>query len=893
MQYLFQPQSIAVIGATDRPDSIGKKILDNLRGSQHAARIYPVNLKRRTLFGMEVFARIEEIPAPIDLAIIAVPAAYVPEVIGECIRAQCKSAIVISAGFRETGTLEGTQLEAEVVAAAKNGHIRLLGPNCMGIMSPHRQFNASMFSRPAKAGSIAFISQSGALCEAILGWGEHQQLGFSHFISIGAMADIHWGDLLLYLGDDPHTKAILLYMESIGHVRSFLSAAREVALNKPIIVIKAGRTDMGAQVAATHTGSITGTDALYDAAFRRTGVLRVETIAELFYMASIVSRQPTPKGNRLAILTNAGGPAVLATDTLMAGKGQLAPLADRTIAQLQTLANPEPLHLSNPVDLGAVSPDTWGKALQALLQDPDTDGVLAIVTPQFQLDPTAVAEAFRQVAQPGRKPLITSIMGGDDAVVAQAKLTAVGIPSFSFPDTATKMFNYLWRYGYNLRGIYETPRLPEQVAAREQVHHEIGQRLEAWRQAGRTVLTELESKEILAAYGLPVVPTLLARSEEEAVRLARQIGFPVVLKVHSDQVIHKARVGGVALNLLSGKSVRRAYQQIKSQITSRVGESAFQGVTVQKMVTSVGLEMIMGSRYDEQFGPVLAFGNGGRVVEIYKDVALGLPPLNTTLARRMMEQTRIYEVGQRISEQADRIVTELEQWNVLFSYLVVEQPLIQQIDINPLAVSSDGIWVLDAAMVLHPLTTGVTSLTPLAIRPYPVNYESEHVTPTGETWFFRPIRPEDEPLVIQFHRTLSDESVYLRYFHSFSYSSRIAHDRLARICFIDYDREIALVALHRPAPDREEELVGIGRIVKLRTENKAEFSVTISDHFHGKGLGKAFMARLIQICRDEGVAELIADILPNNTGMKKVCEKFGFTFRYDPDEQVVKARLVL
>jgi acetyltransferase len=892
---LFHPKHIAVIGATDRANSVGLKIFENLVSGGYPGKCYPVNKHLDSLLGHKAYGKLADIPVGVDLAIIAVPAPSVPDIIAQCVKASVKCAIVISSGFRETGQINGAVLEEEMMLQARKGNIRILGPNCMGLMSPHIGVNFSMFRNMALPGNIALVSQSGAVCEAILDWGLKEKVGFSHFISIGGMADIAWGDLLLYLAEDPHTRAILIYMESIGTARRFLSAAREVALNKPIIVIKAGRTETGARVAATHTGTLTGNDEIFDAAFRRTGVLRVETIADLFFMASVLARQPSPRGNRLAIVTNAGGPAVLATDSLIKGKGHLAEFTSETVEKLRQIPHMNNFLLTNPLDITSyASPETCEAVMRVVMADPDIDGALVILTPHFNADIAGITERLANLKlNLLSKPVLASVMGGDSVAGLLQQLNQAGIPSFQYPDTAAKVFNYLWRYAYNLKGIYETPRLPEGLRSNSARRTRTERIIRKAMEAGLDGLSEAQSKEIMASYGLPVIPTIVASTPDEAVELAANIGFPVVLKVHTEAVMHKARAGGVVLNLYTKKAVRKAFESIQERMLAKFGEGTFLGVTVQKMFVNTGLEIILGSKYDEQFGPVLLFGNGGRIVELYRDVALALPPLNTTLARRMMEQTQIYEASKNLTMAANSIIEQLEQILVLFSHMVVDQPLIREIDINPLAVSLDGIAVLDARMVLHAPDTNPEQLTPLAIRPYPANYESVAMLKDHLSVFIRPIRPEDEPLVINFHKTLSDESVYLRYFHPMSYDSRVAHERLTRICYIDYDREIALVAIHPVRSAKPGELVGVGRIVKFRTANKAEFSITISDQFQGKGLGAAFLKRLIAICCDEGIEELVADILPNNTGMKKVCEKFDFKFRYDQDEQVIKAWLPL
>lgn len=898
---IFAPKTVAVIGATEKPGSVGRTILWNLLRNPFGGTIFPVNPKRPSVLGIKAYPTVFDTPSPVDLAIIATPAPTVPGLIGECADAGVKGAIVLSAGFKEIGPA-GVELEQHTLAEARRGHLRIIGPNCLGVMNPHYGLNATFASEMANPGNVGFLSQSGALCTSILDWSFRENVGFSTFVSIGSMLDVDWGDLIYYLGDDPHTNSIVIYMESIGNAASFLSAAREVALSKPIIVIKSGRTEAAAQASASHTGALTGSDDVLDAAFRRCGVLRVDSIDDLFNMAEILAKEPRPKGPKLTILTNAGGPGVLATDTLIRGGGELAPLSDQTIDQLNGCL---PTHWShgNPIDiLGDADPDRYAKAIKIAAENPDSDGLLVILTPQAMTQPTAIAEELKHYGEYKQKPLLASWMGGAAVAPGESLLNRANIFTFPYPDTAASVFNLMWRYSYSLRGLYETPAPlpPDEVDE----HKKVPILLDKVRQTGRTLLTEAESKEVLTAYGIPCVDTRVATTAAEAVSLAEQMGYPVVLKLWSETITHKSDVGGVQLNLQNAAAVHHAFETIVANVSHYLQRAItvstspdFLGVTVQPMIKREGYELIIGSSLDVQFGPVLVFGTGGYLVEIFRDRAIALPPLNTTLARRLMEQTQIYKALQGIRGEASVDLEQLEQLLVRFSHLVVEHPWIKEIDINPLQIkpptkgTPGSMLALDARVVLHAPDVPEDQIPKPAIRPYPIHYVAPWTTQGDIPVTFRPIRPEDEPLMVQFHTTLSEESVYLRYFHLMKLSRRIAHERLTRICFADYDRDMALVAEHIH-PDGQAEILAAGRLSKLHGRNEAEFAMLVSDRYQKQGLGTELLKRLVQVGRDEKVDSIRADVLLENQAMQKICERVGF--KLSPvQEGIVEVKLVL
>jgi acetyltransferase len=811
----------------------------------------------------------------------------VPDLASECAAAGVPGAIIISAGFREVGAA-GEALERRLLERTR-GRMRLIGPNCLGVMRPLRGLNATFAGAIARPGGVGFLSQSGALCTAILDWSFREHVGFSAFVSVGSMLDIGWGDLIDYLGDDPQTRCIVIYMESVGDARSFLSAAREVALTKPIIVLKAGRTEAAARAAASHTGALAGSDEVLDAAFRRSGVLRVDTIADVFYLAEVLSKQPRPRGPRLTVVTNAGGPGVLATDALLAHGGVLTPLAQETVKALDQFL-PGPWSHGNPIDiLGDADAGRYARAIESAAHDPYSDGLLIVLTPQAMSEPTKTAESIKSYARLEGKPVLASWMGGADVATGEEILQAAGIPTFPYPDTAARIFAAMWRSAYNLRGLYETPALADDSSIADKERTRAEEICQGVRSAGRTVLSEHESKQLLEAYAIPTVSTRVARSEAEAIAAAEAIGYPVVLKLFSETITHKTDVGGVRLDLSADEEVRQAYRAIEQSVRERAGAEHFLGVTVQPMIRAEGYELIVGSSLDPQFGPVLLFGTGGRLVEVFKDRALALPPLNTTLARRMMEQTRVYRALQGVRGEAPIDLAALERLLVRFSRLVIEQPWIREIDINPLLATRQGLLALDARVILHSPEIDAEHLPRPAIRPYPLQYVSPWTTRSGLPVLFRPIRPEDEPLVVKFHQQLSERSVSLRYFHAMKLSARVAHDRLTRICFIDYDREMALVVEQQDSVHGEPEIVAIGRLSKLHGVNEAEFAILVADGHQRQGLGTELLRRLIAIGRDEKLDRIGSEIRPENTEMQRVCRQQGFQLLRTPGEPTVRA----
>ncbi|MCU0241198.1 MAG: bifunctional acetate--CoA ligase family protein/GNAT family N-acetyltransferase, partial [Vicinamibacteria bacterium] len=874
---IFAPRNVALVGATEKEGSVGRTILWNLITSPFGGAVFPINPKRQNVMGIKAYPSIKTVPDPVDLAIIVTPAASIPGIIGECVEAGVRAAIVISAGFKEVGAA-GAQLEQDILSQIRKTKMRVIGPNCLGVMSPLSGLNATFAKGMARPGNVGFISQSGALCTAVLDWSLRENVGFSAFVSIGSMLDVDWGDLIDYLGDDPRTQSIVIYMESIGNARSFLSAAREVAFTKPILVIKPGRTEGASKAAASHTGSLTGSDEVLDAAFRRSGVLRVDSIAELFHMAHVLAKQPRPKGPRLMILTNAGGPGVLATDALLLSGGELAPVAPETMEALNKVLPTQWSH-NNPIDvIGDASPERYAKAVEIVAKDPNADGMLVILTPQDMTDPTQTAEQIKPLATNAGKPVLASWMGGPDIEAGEAILNRANVPTFPYPDDAAQAFNYMWQFSTNLKSLYETPVLPASID-KESTRARAGELIEGVLGAGRCLFTEAESKQLLSIYGIPTVETHISAKEEDAVAAARAIGFPIVLKLYSETITHKTDVGGVKLNLKDEAAVRAAYNDIQTAVTAKKGAKHFQGVTVQPMISAEGYELIIGSSVDPQFGPVLLFGTGGQLVEVFKDRALGLPPLNTTLARRMMERTKIYHALKGVRGRKPVDLAALEQLLVKFSEMIAEQPWIKEVDINPLLASSDRLIALDARVVLYEPGTDAAKLSRLSIRPYPSQYISRWTMKGGTPVTFRPIRPEDEPLMVKFHEMLSERSVLLRYMHPLQLSQRVAHERLARICFTDYDREIAMVVEQTAADKVSREILAVGRLNKSRDNEDGEFTMVVADPYQGRGLGDEILKHLVAIAREEKLLRLHGHLSADNDRMRALCTKMGFSLK--------------
>jgi acetyltransferase len=887
----FHPKSVAVIGASVTAGSVGSILMRNLLENPFGGVVFPVNPKRKSVHGVLCYPSLNAVPEPVELAVVATPAATVLPAIEECVARGVPAAIIISAGFSELGA-EGRALEKKIRDIAL-GKMRIVGPNCLGVIHPSSGLNASFASSMPKPGRVALLSQSGAICTAILDWARERNIGFSTFVSVGTMLDVDFADLIDYFGDDPKTRSIVLYMESVGDVKKFVSAARAIARTKHVIVVKAGRHEAGAKAAASHTGALAGSDAVFDAAIRRAGVLRVTTIPDLFNMAEILAHQPPPRGPNLAILTNAGGPGVMTTDALMLGGGQLAPLSAETIDALNKVLPPFWSH-GNPIDvLGDATPQRYKQAIEICAKDQNVQGLLVLLTPQAMTDPTLTAREIAPFGKVEGKPVLASWMGGADVRAGRGILNQAGIAAFDSPEAAVEAFLHLVQYRRNQELLYEQPAaLPEDWQPNQQrVRTLIGE----LRKAGRTLLTEYEAKELLSCYGIPTVPTVNARSADEAVVAAKQLGYPVVLKLWSEVITHKTDAGGVLLNIAEDAGVRVAFDKIKENAAAyrlrqpaaakdlrALNGEAFLGVTVQPMIRAKGYELIIGSSVDAQFGPTILFGAGGVLVEIFKDRALGLPPLNRTLARRLIERTQIFKALEGIRGQKPIPLGELETLLVRFSYLLCDFLEIQEIDINPLLASPDGLLALDARVLLAPADAAKPRL---AIEPYPNQHTTAWKLNDGAEIVIRAIRPEDESLIVDLHATLSEQSIRFRFF---SMVKTLSRDSLIRLCHLDYAREMALVAEKKSGG-----LVGVSRYYMNPQTRTAEFAVVVGDACQGQGLGEHLMQRLIAVARERGVEQLIGLVLCENHRMLTLAKELGFREGKSGDPGVVQVVLDL
>lgn len=857
---LFSPRTVAVIGATEREQSVGRTIMTNMQAWGEKGVLLPVNPKHDRIFDRSCISSVLDYPHQIDLAVIAVPARKVPEVMESCAQKKIPAVIIISAGFKELGP-EGKLLEDKTMAIARAGNVRVLGPNCLGIINPWNDLNASFASGKALPGSIAFISQSGALCSAVLDWGEERKVGFSAFVSIGDMADIHWGDLIEYFGGDPNTHSIIMYVETVGDPSSFLSAAREVSTEKPIAVIKPGRTKEAARAALSHTGALVGSDAVFDAACEWGGVLRIDSLSQLFETAEALAWQPRPPGPRLAIVTNAGGPSVLATDAAIASGALLSELSNETKDRLRSLL-PAASGVENPVDiLGDADAKRYEVAAEVVMRDSSVDGLLAILTPQDMTDATQSSEAIINVASCFKKPVLTSWMGGEAVEAGRMLLSQGHIPCFGYPDDAAKCFGVMWRQVKLIDDFRRSPRSHsypslEESQRRKRLASEI---LRAAKSTGNNIVSEKESKRILRLYKVPIIEALYAGTEQEAADLAERVGFPVVVKVDSATVTHKMEVGGVFLNIRSRVDAAKAFQAIRSNVVHACGELAFGGVTIQKMIEP-GIDVVIGSSTDPQFGPVILFGAGGSFVELLDDCAIGLPPLHAGTARRIIEKTKIYRAFSDFRRFPAIPMAPLEDLLIGLSELVLELPEVMQCDMNPIRVSARGIVCLDARLIIGEDNTRSASYEYLQDYASVVDLHGEHVV-------LRPIRSEDASELLRFHERISDNSLYAQALTHPLFSKHIVVNQLLRICSSHGKKRIAFVA-----EKSEKEIVGIVQLVCLQS-GKWDFWIAAEEDFD---LVKVLIDKIVAVAQAKHLGHLRALVYPNSF-VQKLLVQVGFT----------------
>ena len=861
---IFHPSSIAVIGASERKGSIGRSLLTNLIEGGFDGGLYPVNPKYDRLQDRRCYARISDAPAAPDMAVIAIPIGKVPEVIQECVQIGVKGAVIISAGGREAGA-EGRDLEKSIAEEAARGGLRIVGPNCLGIACPQDGLNASFVAHMPPEGNLAFISQSGAICSSMLDLSLKENMGYRYFISIGSMLDVDFGDLIDYVGNDPKVSSVLLYIESLSNHRKFMSAARAVSRMKPIVVLKAGRSEAGAWAASSHTGSMAGDDRIYDAAFRRAGAVRVRTIGEFFDCAELLAKQKRPKGSRITILTNSGGPGVMTADAV-AGHGlSLSRLEEDTVEKLDRVL---PAHWSraNPVDiLGDADPQRYVDALKCISAD-NTDGLLVILNPQAMTDPVKVAEELKGPLASLPCQVFTSWMGGKDVERGTRVLNEAGIPTYSTPEQAVRAFRHLYDYGKNLALLQEIPpRSSRQHRIERGAAREI---MEKGLERENGMLTECETKDILSAYRIPVNPTRLAESKSEAERVAADIGFPVAMKIASPEVIHKSRSGGVRLGLDSRAAVAEAYDNLLAAVRSQVPDAQIRGVSLQPMQASIELELLVGAKKDDNFGPVVLFGWGGVHTEVLADRSIALVPLNRVLARRLMEDTKVYTILSDESGPVRADVEALEEILICLSQLTTDFPQIEELDINPVAIVEGRPIALDGRIKVGP--SDIESPQHLSISPYPAHLEDRERI-DGSELLIRPIKPEDAPLLEDLFDRLSKTSIYHRFF---SPMKSLPHPMLVRFTQIDYDREVAMVALDQGSG--AERMIGVARVIGSPGGRRGEFAVIVADSWQGKGVGAELLSRSLRIVKKRGMAKVWGTALAENTRMAALARKLGF-----------------
>jgi acetyltransferase len=879
---IFKPKRIALIGVSNNPDSVGGITLRNLVGGGYNGVVYPVNPKREAVFGIPCYPDVKSLPKIPDLAVIMTAAKVVPQLVRECGEAGIHGIIIMSAGFKEAGK-EGKLLEEQVkTEKAKFPDMRIIGPNCLGILVPGISMNVSFANGMPEKGHVAFISQSGALCTSVLDWAYESHIGFSYFVSIGNSMDVNFGDLIDYFGQDPNTKSIVLYVESLSYARTFMSAARAFSREKPIIVYKSGRFPESAAAAASHTGAMASEDSIYDAVFRRAGLARVYDFGNIFDFTDLVGRKRIPKGNRLAIVTNAGGPGVMATDSLISWGGKLVKLSEETIQKLNDYLPPFWSH-GNPVDvLGDATPERFARATEIVLEDKNVDAVLVLLTPQAMTAPTETAEAIVEMSAKTSKTIMAGWLGGASMREGIQVFNRAGISNYPTPEQAIRAFMTLSHYAKNLELLFETPKeVPvsfqyDRNLLREKYLKEVFPKAK--------ILNEDDSKMLVNDYGIDTTHPAPAKTEDEAVDIARKKGYPVVLKIYSPDITHKSDVGGVALNIKDDEMVRATFRNMVKTAAEKRPDANIVGVTVQRMVdTKDAVELIIGTKKDPDFGTVMLVGMGGTSAELFKDKRLEFPPLNERLARQMLESLQIYPLLEGYRGAPRKNIEKLVEVLIRMSYLAADYPEIKELDINPLIVTTKDVIALDARIVVdedvmkHP----VKEYSHLILRPYPESLMRTTQLRDGSSVSLRPIKPEDEPMWLELLGSCSKESIYHRFRYDFYFDS---HDVATQFCFIDYDREIAIVA--EVEEEGRKKLIGVGRLIADPDVEIMEYAVLITDAWQKKELGYILTQYCIEIAKIREVKILVAETTRDNKPMISVFKKLNFKIRFNEDGTV-------
>ena len=884
---LFSPESVAIFGASDRVDSVGQIVLSNMLKSGYKGALFPINPKHEEIQGHKAYASLFQVSEIVELAVIATPAQTVPDIIEDCGKHGIKAAVIISAGFSETGAT-GQSLECAVLKNARRYGVRLLGPNCLGIMRPDRGLNATFNKGSANAGNLAFVSQSGALCTAILDWAQTNDVGFSSVVSLGSTADVDFGEILDYLVTDQQTQNILLYIEGIRNARSFMSSLRAAARIKPVILVKVGRHAAGSKAAMSHTASLVGSDDAFDAAVRRAGVVRVKTITQLFSAAKALSCGFHPSGNRLAIVTNGGGPGVMATDHAIDLDLEMATLSDVTMERLNQ-ALPSTWSHGNPVDvIGDAQADRYQNAVRACLEDPNVDGVLAILTPQAMTKPLEAANTLIELSKQYSKPLLTCWMGESQVAESRVAFDLARKPNFRTPEPAVEVFSYLSAYYRNQKLLMQTPgplslHLEPDVEAARMI-------IDGALQDRRKILSEMESKALLSAFHIPVAQTMIAHSPNEAMLIAQQLGFPVVMKVNSRDITHKTDVGGVLLNLANAQAVTAAFHTIIANVKLNRPDAHMDGVSIEPMVVKPnGRELMVGVTSDAVFGPVITFGAGGTMVEVMGDRAVVLPPLNTFLVKDLIQSTHVAKMLCTFRHMPPVDMVALESVLLRVSEMVCELPALTEMDINPLIVDEHGALAADARIVIALRQPSADRYAHMAIYPYPTHLISTWQLADGRNITIRPIRPEDAEIEQAFVRGLSEEARYFRFMFSVQ---ELSQTMLLRFTQIDYSREMALIAVTFQR-DKEIEL-GVARFAINPEGESCEFALVIADAMQGKGLGQKLMTALMDAARAKGLKVMAGEVLKTNANMLKLMNRLGFSVedRLD-DDNIKRVRKIL
>ncbi|MGB4812693.1 MAG: bifunctional acetate--CoA ligase family protein/GNAT family N-acetyltransferase [Methylophilaceae bacterium] len=882
LKSLFAPKSVAVFGASDRVDSIGQIVFQNMLQSGYKGKLYPINPKHTMVQGYPAFPSIAHLAEPVDLAVIATPAVRVPSIIEQCGAHQVKAAIIITAGFSETGDAAGKALEDAVLVSAHRYGIRLIGPNCLGVIRPDIGLNATFNKGNAISGNIAFVSQSGALCTAILDWANANDVGFSSVVSMGASIDIDFGEVLDYLVSDTQTKSILLYIEGIHDARGFMSAIRAAARIKPVILVKVGRHVASSKAVISHTASIVGSDDAFDAAIRRAGAVRVQTITQLFSAAKALSCGFDPTGNRLAIVTNGGGPGVIATDYAIDLGLKIAELSEHTMATLNAVL-PATWSHGNPVDvIGDAQVDRYQHAVKACLEDPNVDGVLTILTPQAMTKPLEVANAVIALSNQYKKPLLASWMGEAQVHESRKAFNLAKKPSFRNPESAVDVFSFLSAYHQNQKLLMQMPGpLSHQLKPDIESARII---IESALQEKRVILSEMESKALLSAFHIPIAHTMVARSPNEALLIAQQLGFPVAMKINSPDITHKSDVGGVMLNLTNAQEVRSAYQTIIDNVASQSPNAHINGISIQPMIVKRnGRELMIGVTNDAVFGPIITFGAGGTAVEIMGDRSVALPPLNSFLVKNLINGTRIAKMLGHFRNMPPVNMQALESVLLRVSEMVCELPMLKEMDINPLIIDEEGVLAADARIIVD-VSRSTERYEHMAIYPYPTHLVSNWQLADGTDVTIRPIRPEDACLVQDFVKNLSEEARYFRFMQSVE---QLSESILVRFTQIDYSREMALIAV-RNENDQEVEL-GVTRYAINPDGESGEFALVVADSMRGTGLGHKLMTTLIDVARNRGLKRIEGEVLKDNASMLKLMKHLGFTVKTSIEDSSIKS----